>query len=163
MCLAVLALPASAHALPAQDDVMFTVKNASFQTGDLFAFTAAYSYEGAPDTPGSIQYRPVTWTVTNMKIGTCQYSAASAGLELGVSGNFTLLVTYNAYAYDTEGNSYSKLTGSSTVEVPFTVTDSVIPNTIDITEIWQAFAVIFIGIAGAILCIACLRRRYYSK
>ena len=156
-------LPVSAQALPCTGDVTLSTKNASFQTGDVLRFSAAYSYDGAPDTPGSVQYRPVTWTITNMKIGTCQYSAASTGLTLESSGNFTLLIAYNAYAYDSESDSYHELVGATTVEVPFTVTDSVIPNTIDITETGMCFAVMLIGIFGAILCIACLRKRYYSR
>ncbi len=160
---ALLLWPLCALAMPAESDVSLSAKNGSYQTGERLRFSAAFSYDGAPNTPGSIEYRPVTWTVTNMNIGTCQYAAADTGLELTVSGNYTLLVTYNAYAYDSETGRYATLTGDCTVGVPLTVTDSVIPNTIDVTETGVCFLVMIIGIVGAIICIAYLRKRVYSN
>ncbi|MDO4572802.1 MAG: hypothetical protein Q4C13_05495 [Clostridia bacterium] len=161
LCAALAALPLSALAAPLQSDVMLSAKNGSYQTGQTLSFSAACSYDGAPNTPGSLEYRPVTWTVTNTNIGTCQYAAAAQGLALDASGNFTLLVTYNAYAYDSVAGSYSLLQGSHTVSVPFTVTDSVIPNTIDVTELGISLAIMLIGIVGAILCLSYLKKRVY--
>jgi len=151
-----------ALAMPSENDVVLSAKNSSYQTGEQFCFSAASSYIGAPNTPGSIEYRPVTWTITNMNIGTCQHEAATFGIELTASGNYTLLVTYNAYAYDNESNRYSALIGNHTVSVPFTVTDSVIPNTIDVTEIGIGFSIMFFGIIGAIICLAFIRKHLYS-
>jgi len=148
--------------MPSENDVVLSAKNGSYQTGEQFCFSAAFSYTGAPYTPGSIEYRPVTWTITNMNIGTCQHEASSIGIELTASGNYTLLVTYNAYTYDNESNRYSSLIGNHTVSIPFTVTDSVIPNTIDVTEIDIGFLIMFLGIIGAIICLAFLRKHLYT-
>ena len=162
VCTLMLCMPV-ARALPSESDVTLSAKYGSYQTGELFSFSAAFSYVGAPNTPGNIEYRPVTWTITNMNIGTCQYAASGLGLELASSGNYTLLIAYNAYAYDSETGLYNTLVGDETVSVHFTVTDSVIPNTIDVAEIDVSLMIILIGVVGAIICIAFLRRRVYAK
>ena len=161
-CTLMLCMPV-ARALPSGSDVTLSAKYGSYQTGEQFSFSAAFSYTGAPNTPGSIEYRPVTWTITNMNIGTCQYAASAQGIELTNSGNYTLLIAYNAYAYDSETGLYSILVGDETVSVHFTVTDSVIPNTIDVAEIDISLLIILIGVVGAIICIAFLKRRVYAK
>lgn len=160
---ALAVFPSAAHAAPTEADVSLSAKRGSYQTGETMSFTAAFSYDGAPNTPDSIEYRPVTWTITNMNIGTCQYAAADFGIELTASGNYTLLVTYNAYAYDADTAGYDRLVGANTVGVSLTVTDSVIPNTIDVTEIGVSIMVMICGITGAILCLAYLRKHAYSK
>lgn len=161
-CTLILCMPV-ARALPSESDVTLSAKHGSYQTGEQFSFSAAFSYVGAPNTPGSVEYRPVTWTITNMNIGTCQYAASALGIELENSGNYTLLIAYNAYGYDSETGRYSVLMGDETVSVHFTVTDSVIPNTIDVAEIEVSLMIIIIGVVGAIICIAFLRKRAYAK
>lgn len=155
---ALLMCPLAARALPDESDITLSGKGGSFQTGDQMSFSAAFSYEGAPNTPGSVQYRPVTWTITNMNIGACQYAAANQGIELTASGNYTLLVSYNAYAYDSDAGLYNTLVGGQTVSIPITVTDSVIPNTIDVAEIEISILIILFGVGGAVVCIGTIRR-----
>lgn len=163
LLLTLVLAPATTLAAPSESDIVLSAKHGSYQTGDTMSFSAAFSYDGAPQTPGSIEYRPVTWTITNMNIGTCQYAAANQGLALSASGNYTLLVTYNAYAYNGDTAAYDLLVGNSTVGASLTVTDSVIPNTIDVSEIGVSFLLMIIGFMGAIICLAFLRKRAYSK